>query len=54
MFQIPNSQSFGMSGEELLSKDTPSTGLDDALMYDWCGVKESEGWAQKMAVNWDE
>jgi len=34
-----------MSGEELLSKDTPSTGLDDALMYDWCGVKESEGWA---------
>ena len=53
MFQIVNSQSTGGSVEELLFKDTQSTGLDDVLMYDWHGVDKS-GWAQKVAVNWNE
>ena len=34
-----------MKGEELQFKDTQGTGLDDILMYDRCGVEESEQWA---------
>ena len=36
------------------TEDTQSTGLEDVLMYDWCGVEESEGWAQGVADNWNE